>query len=438
MNRSIQRRLSLWLSVSILAAGILAALTSFIVAYHDSTVSQDALLQEVAGALSRGSYKDVPPEALPRDVEEAENRFLIAGLGTRLPAGAEGIDLALPATMPDGIQTFSQDGVDWRVMVIHDSFGERFGVAQSMEARDEDALAGALYILIPIALLVPLLLWFVHVILKRSFEPLVLLSREVDRVDGISLAALHDATVPAEIVPFVQAVNRLLVRLGLAFEQQRRLVTDAAHELKSPVAALMVQAQNIQSVSLSVDADQRVAVLRKGLQRLASLQDQLLSLARIQKPDSMEREILHLDGIVRSTIEDILPTAVAKGVDLGCTRLDDVRIVGDLQHAESLIRNAIDNAVRYTPSGGAVDISLGQEGRAACFVVEDTGPGIDPSDLARVFEPFVRILGTKEAGSGLGLAIVRGAAQAMGGSVELTARQDERPGLRFVYRQAAA
>lgn len=129
--------------------------------------------------------------------------------------------------------------------------------------------------------------------------------------------------------------------------------------------------------------------------------------------------------------------AAAKSIDLGCTRLEHVRILGDLTHASSLIRNSIDNAIRYTPDGGSVDVSVTREGRAACFVIEDTGPGIGPADVAMVFEPFVRILGTKETGSGLGLAIVRTAAGALGGTVELTNRLDHCSGLRFVYRQAA-
>ncbi len=435
MTHSIQRRLSWWLSLSILAAGIVAAATAFFFAYHGATTSQDAQLEQVAAALSRGSFKDVPPDTQPHDRDEAETRFLVSGLGDS-PARDSKIDLALPAGLPDGIQTFVQFGVAWRVMVIRDSYGERFGVAQSMEARDEDALAGAAYVLIPLALLVPLLLVVVRILLRRSFAPLIALSSEVDQVDGATLRSLHIDTVPAELLPFAQAVNRLVERLGVALEQQRRLVADAAHELRSPVAALMVQAENVQN-AMPESARERVLALRRGLQRMAALHDQLLSFARVQKPEAMEMQWIELDGIVRSTIEEISPLARQKDVDLGCTQLAASRVMGDRRHAASLVRNAIDNAVRYTPSGGSVDVSLAREGGAVRFVVEDTGPGIAATDLARVFEPFVRILGTRETGSGLGLAIVRAAAQAMGGTVELTGREDRRPGLRFVYRQPA-
>lgn len=436
MNPSIQRRLSLWLSFVILVAGFLAAATSFFVAYRDATKSQDAQLTQVASALSRGSYKDVPPESDASNAEEPEDRFVVVPLGSQAKPGSSAPKLTLPSVIRDGLQTVRANDAEWRVIVIRDSLGERFGVAQSMDARNEDAQDGALFILIPIALLVPLLLIAVHIILRTLFTPLAALSREMDRVDGATLKDLQFERVPRELIPFVDAVNRLLKRIALALEQQGRFVAHAAHELRSPVAALMVQAENVQNIPVSSDALDRLSKLRQGLQRMAALQDQLLCFARMQAA-STSTQILDLDQLVRTTIEDLLPIATAKAIDLGCTRVDPVRVLGDLTHATSLIRNSIDNAIRYTPCGGSVDVSITREGRAACFVIEDTGPGIRAADVATVFEPFVRILGTKETGSGLGLAIVRAAANALGGTVELTKRLDARSGLRFVYRQAA-
>ncbi|MEO8936656.1 MAG: ATP-binding protein [Burkholderiaceae bacterium] len=436
MNPSIQRRLSLWLSFVILVAGIMAAATSFFVAYHDATLSQDAQLTQVASALSRGSYRDVPPESDAANAQESEDRFVVVPLGLQAEPGLSAAKLALPMEIKDGLQTVRANDAEWRVIVIRDSSGERFGVAQSMDARNEDAKDGALYILVPIAFLIPLLLVAVHFILRALFSPLAALSREMDQVDGATLKDFQFDRVPSELIPFVDAVNRLLKRLALALEQQGRFVAHAAHELRSPVAALMVQAENVQNISISSDARDRVSQLRRGLQRMAALQDQLLSLARMQAIPA-SAHVLDFDQLVRTTIEDLLAMAAAKTIDLGCTHLESVRILGDPTHATSLIRNSIDNAIRYTPTGGSVDVSITREGRVACFVIQDTGPGIRAADVPMVFEPFVRILGTRETGSGLGLAIVRAAANALGGTVELTTRLDRRSGLRFVYRQAA-
>lgn len=436
MNPSIQRRLSLWLSCVILAAGMAAAATSFVVAYRDATGSQDAQLTQVAAALSRGSYKDVPPESDVANGQELQDRFVVVPLGPQAEANPKSAPFTLPATIKDGLQSVRANDQDWRVMVVRDSLGERFSVVQSMEARNEDAKDGALFTLIPIALLVPLLLVSMHVILRALFSPLAVLSREMDKVDGATLKELEVERVPSELVPFVDALNRLLKRIASALDQQGRFVAHAAHELRSPVAALMVQAENVQNTLAPGEARDRLSQLRRGLHRMASLQDQLLSLARMQAAPASS-EVVELAPLMKAIIEDFLPMAAAKTIDLGCTQLEPVRIVGDPAHAASLIRNAIDNAIRYTQPGGSVDVSITRDGPAACMVVEDSGPGIGAADVPMVFEPFVRILGTKETGSGLGLAIVRAAAHALGGTVELDRRLDRRSGLRFVYRQVA-
>ena len=436
MNPSIQRRLSIWLSIVILVAGLVAGGLSYFLAYRDATSSQDAQLAQVASALSRGSFRDAAPA---KDAQEPESidAFIVVPVGTAAPGKAPN-GVVLPAAIADGLQTVSQHETSWRVEVTRDSNGERFGVAQSIESRAEDARESAQLTLIPIALLIPLLLVSVHVALRTLFSSLAHLSRQVDRATGSSLATITDEHVPREIVPFIEAVNRLLLRLGQGLAQQGRFIADAAHEMRSPVAALMVQAENVQHCDLSREAEERVALLRSGLARMASLQDQLLNFARVQAPSTSTPTLIDLSTVVRHAIEELLPLATAKHIDIGCSRLDPVRVSGEMQYAASLVRNALDNAIRYTPTGGSVDVALYEELRIAHLVVEDTGPGIGQADIVNVFEPFVRILGTHEAGSGLGLAIVRAATEAMGGTVELSNRLDRASGLRFSYRQAIA
>ena len=436
MNPSIQRRLSLWLSIVILVAGVVAGVLSYFLAYRDATTSQDSQLAQVASALSRGSYKDAAPNNAVVEGDSVDE-FIVVPVGVPPSPGTSPPELELPLESRDGLQTVVQRGKEWRVKVTRDSNGERFGVVQSMEARDEDARDGARLTLIPIALLIPLLLVSVHVALKTLFSPLAQLSRQVDQVTGSSLTTITDEHVPRELVPFVDAVNRLLRRLGQTLAQQARFIADAAHEMRSPVAALMVQAENVRHCELSREADQRLSLLRNGLSRMAALQDQLLSLARAQAQSPTSPQAIDLDVVVRHAVEDLLPLALSKGIDVGCSRLEGVRVLGELRHAMSLVRNALDNAIRYTPPGGSVDIALYCDGRIARFVVEDSGPGMNEADMLNVFEPFVRVLGTQESGSGLGLAIVRAAAEAMNGTVELSARPNRLSGLRFTYRQAA-
>ena len=437
MNASLRKRLFIWLSGSILVAGLLAAALSFELSYQEANELQDAQLTQVAEVLSHDA---LPPAAIdykPRNNEDAETHYVIKRLGSLQSNPDAMVDLPLPESLRPGLQTIEQRGVRWRALVTQGVTGQRFAVAQRMTVRDEVARDAALLTLLPLVVLVPVLLLIVGFVLRQAFAPMRAMSAEVDRLDSNQLTQLDERHVPLEALHLVQAVNRLMRRLAIALEQQRRLVSDAAHELRTPVAALIVQADNVQHVDLPTEARTRMASLRQGLARMSSLIDQLLNFARVQGSTPAMTQRLELNALVLKAIEETLPMAQAKGVDLGCVRNESTAIQGDPLHAYALVRNAIDNAVRYTPSGGAVDVSVSVEGHLACLVVEDTGPGIAEADVERVFEPFVRVLGSKESGSGLGLAIARMASQALGGSITLGKRGDHRTGLRFVYRQPA-
>ena len=437
MNTSLRRRLFVWLSGSILAAGIVAAALSFWLSYDDANELQDTQLQQVAAVLSNGTLTPITTRFEPRTNEEAETHFVIKLLGPAPTVINPAVDLPLPESLQPGLQTIEQAGVRWRAIVTRSAAGQRFAVAQRMTVRDEVARDTALLTLLPLLVLVPILLLIVSIVLRTSFAPMLAMSAEVDRLDESRLTALDERPVPIEALPLVQAVNRLMRRLALVLEQQRRLVSDAAHELRTPVAALIVQADNVQHV-LPPEAKDRMSALRRGLARMSSLIDQLLDFARVQGAAPSMLQQLELNALVRSAIEDIVPMAQRKGIDLGCVRSDPASIQGDPLHVYALVRNAVDNAVRYTPSGGIVDVSVYTEGHQAFLVVEDTGPGIATADVERVFEPFARVLGNQESGSGLGLAIARTASQALGGRIELGERTDRRSGLRFTYRQASA
>ncbi len=438
MNRSLRKRLFLWLSVAIVVMGAATAGITFQLNFEDANELQDTQLQQVAAALA--TQATTPPAATlrTRDPEQAETRFVIRALGSHDVDPDPWLDVDLPASLQPGLQSLKPSRVQWRVMVARNAGGQWFGVAQRQRVRDEAARDSAVTALVPTLMLVPLLLLIVHLLLRQGFAPLAALTRELDAGDGHRLRPLATADVPAEALPLVLALNGLLTRLGGMLEQQRRMVADAAHELRTPVAAARVQADNLGHVDLPPDARARLESLQLGLDRISGLVEQLLKYARVQGAAPVVDEPIALEAIVRSAIEQTLPLAEARWIDLGCIRLDRARVRGDASHANALVRNAIDNAVRYTPACGWVDVSLVVEDDVAIVAVEDTGPGI-PVDLReRVFEPFFRILGSDQDGNGLGLAIVRSAALALGGEVELAGRLDGKPGLRFTYRQKVA
>lgn len=438
MNGSLRRRLFLWLSVAIVLMSAAMAALSFALAWSDTNEASDAQLRQVSLALA--AQQTVAPMTGVRrmDDEDAEAHYVVRALGVAQLGSDPDADVPLPAGLPPGLQTVESRGVKWRVMVARNAGSQEFGVAQRLRPRDEVARDSALLTLVPMLVLVPLLLLIVHRLLRQGFAPLDALSAAVDHADGDSLRELDPTGVPLEAVALVHAVNRLLARLGLLMAQQRRMVADAAHELRTPVAATRVQADNLAHADLPPEARSRLDALQRGLGRISGLIEQLLKLARVQGATQVSDRPVELDAIVRTAIEETLALAEQRGVDLGCVRLDAAPLRGDPAHAYALVRNAIDNAVRYTPGGGAVDVSVAVESGVAELVVEDTGPGIDAGQRDRVFEPFYRILGSLESGNGLGLAIVRSAAQALGGQVALEGRQDGRSGLRFSYRQKVA
>ena len=437
-NVSLRKRLFVWLASLILAAGTLAAAISFALVWDDTNDLFDSQLEETAAMVGRESLSRPAPAFKPRTHEDAETHLVLKRLGSGQPVTDPATDVELPASLAPGLQTLEQSGYRWRVIVGTDASGQRFGIAQRMHVRDEAALEAALLTLLPLLALVPLLLLVVAWVLKRAFEPMTRLSHASDRLTDSHVVQLDEHGIPLEALPLLQAVNRLMRRLGVALDQQRRFVSDAAHELRTPLAILAVQADNVLHVDLSPEARERMDTLRQGLARMASLVEQLLDFARVQGASSSTPQPFELAGLVRSAIEESLPAAQSKRIDLGCVRMDPASVVGDRTHAYALVRNAIDNAVRYTAAGGSVDVSLSVEDGVARFVVEDTGPGIPPADLERVFEPFVRVLGTQQTGSGLGLAIARTAANALGGRIELGSRADRGKGLRFTYWQRVA
>lgn len=438
MKGSLRRRLFVWLSVAIVVMSAAMAALSFALAWDDASAAADAQLRQVGAALATQQLIGPASKLTPADGEDAEAHYVVRALGAGDVGADPRTDVFLPATLAPGLQTLDSRGVQWRVMVGRNAGGQVFGVAQRLRARSETALDSAILTLVPMLILVPLLLLIVHRLLRQGFAPLDVLSREMDQVDGSRLAELDSADIPLEAVPLVHAVNRLLGRLGLMLDQQRRMVADAAHELRTPVAATRVQADNLAYAELPPDARLRLDTLQRGLGRISELIEQLLRLARVQGASMVANKPVALDAVVRTAIEETLMLAESHDVDLGCVRLDAAEVRGDKAHIHALVRNAIDNAVRYTPAGGAVDVSVEVHAGFAQLVVEDTGPGIDLTQRERVFEPFFRILGSHQSGSGLGLAIVRSAAQALGGHVELGSRNDGRSGLRFTYRQKIA
>jgi two-component system OmpR family sensor kinase len=296
--------------------------------------------------------------------------------------------------------------------------GSRVAVGQQTIYRDEVARDSALRAVLPLAVLVPCLMLLVGIVIRYSFRPVSRLAARLDAEESDHPAKLPLDGMPRELRPFVESINRLLSRIAMMFEQQRRFVADAAHELRTPITALSVQAENLQRVGLSPVSLERLDALGAGIRRIAHLLEQLLALARYEVGFQRTASV-PFDHAVKVALADLLPLAQARAIDLGAERIETVWVAAEATALAVLVRNLVDNAIRHTPRGGRIDISLFVEHDCAVLTVEDTGPGIAKTDLARVFEPFFRGSRPEGEGTGLGLSIVRRIVDGLRGSIVL-------------------
>jgi two-component system OmpR family sensor kinase len=297
-------------------------------------------------------------------------------------------------------------------------------VAHAMDERREIAAQTALRTLLPLAALIPLLGVLIWYAVGRGMRPLDAMSRAVAKRRPDALAPLVDKDLPRELKPLAGSLNALLARLDGALSAQRRFTADAAHELRTPLAALRLQVDLAARASDGSKRTEALDELRAGVDRAAHLVEQLLTMARLE-PEASPRAFGPVDLVALAKEALVARSALAtdRKVDLGLSRGAPVAVRGDSTTLAVLIANLLDNALRYTPAGGRIDVAIDDEDGAAVLSVSDTGPGIPAEEHERVFERFRR--GTSSAapgtstGSGLGLSIVRRVADAHGATVTL-------------------
>jgi len=419
---SVQRRLSIWLSAIIVTVAVLAGGVAFVEAFHEAYALQDDVLRQV-GAMFDPTHLPAtgnPAEVTP--VSDKEARVIVQVLpapGSEAAADPATPHPTFPSTLVDGMQTARAGKHEYRVWVRTLADGQRIAVAQETAVRDETARDSAILTLMPFLILVPILLVAVAHVLRKMFAPIRRLAHEVDQRDERQLHAIAPEAVPQEVRPFVVAINRLLARVGQSMEAQHRFVADAAHELRTPLTALSLQAERLGQAPMSADAQDRLATLRQGIERSRELLEQLLTLARAQEAAGVPESAVSVQRVFRSVLEDLMPLADAKRLDVGVTTEADARVRANELDLFVVVRNLVDNAIRYTPEGGSIDLSVATDARTVSITVQDTGPGIPAEERARVFDPFYRVLGNEATGSGLGLSIVSTVVQRLGGEVVL-------------------
>ena len=232
--------------------------------------------------------------------------------------------------------------------------------------------------------LLPLLVGY---LIRKMLQPLKIMAAELEFRSEPVWQEIAAGGVPSEIRPFVVAIKRLLARVAQSVAAQRRFLADAAHELRSPLTALSLQAELLEAAEMPEEARMRLAALRRGIGRTRNLLDQLLALARAQSQTGEPRPV-RLICVIRQVLEDLMPLAEAKHTDIGVVRQDDIVVQASEMDLTILVRNLVDNAIRYTPVGGKIDLAVEAGADSAVFRVDDTGPGIPPHQRERV-RPFL-------------------------------------------------
>ena len=422
---SLQARLLVGLTALVLAAGVTAGILSFRWAFDEAIELQDAILQQVGMLAVTTPLKS---DLAGGSEVDAEARVLVEELGrpSDRAVGPMPTLRGLPSDLPDGLQTLSRGAETWRVLVRTRSDGSRVAISQPAANRDEIARDSALRTILPLAVLVPFLMLLVGVVVHHGFRPMAQLAARLDHEQADCPEPLPTDGMPRELHPFVASINRLLERVATLMDQRRQFIADAAHELRTPITALSLQAGNLDQADLSAEGRRRLAVLQAGIHRTARLLDQLLSLARYEAGSASDAPVVAFDLVVRQVMTDFLASAQLRRVDLGFERLEAVVVQSDATALGALVRNLIDNALRHSPEGGRIDLYLYREGERAVFRVEDMGPGIPDADLERIFEPFFRGSHPVGEGSGLGLSIAMRIVANLRGSIipQNIARED--------------
>ena len=422
---SLSRSALIWTTILLAGVGAVAFVIAYEMARREAADFLDGQLRQIALNAGQGLDETAVASASP----DPEDEFVIAmwnaaGEPLRKPA----IEASPPSQSSPGFATVTIGGEAWRVFVASDSY-RTVQVAQRMSVRDEMAQTAALQAGLPILAAIPLAWLVIGWSLSRVLWRLTNLASDIASRGAESQEPILLARVPKEVLPLATAMNGLIARLQQAVAQQKRFVSDAAHELRTPLAALQIQIDNLKAQT-SPDDLAPTAELSAGVRRASMLVEQLLRVARLEGPlETTPAVAVDLNNLVTQCVADFVLIADSKGVDLGMAASSTAVISGWPDDLRTLFGNLIDNAVRYTPTGGTVDVSVRRSGSSAVVEVMDTGCGIPDEHLPKVFDRFFRWASADIDGSGLGLSIANAVAKRHGLKIEIRNRSD-RSGIR--------
>jgi two-component system, OmpR family, sensor kinase len=426
--RSLRNQLVLALCVLVSVVGVVQGVSSWQLSKAGMSALLDLRLEQVATRLYHSGLADSLPTTPARGSQPERDIYLVVWKdGIETPYRSTDPSLALPRDADPGFTTAMVNGESWRIFTLREPMMV-VQVAQRSRVRHELAQATSLNTLWPMIVLVPLVWIAVLLVVRRALRRLTRLGAQVQAIDMTHFDQLSTSGVPTEIRPFIVSINKMIERLEQSIEGERKFISDAAHELRTPLTALQLQADNLQP-HIAPGNQERFRELQAGIRRSGRLIAQLLRLARADaavKADTVMR--VDVAAVVVDVVAEVLPIAMQRGIDIGADEMTSAHVRANDADLGIALRNLVSNAIRYTPDGGKVDLSVQQRDGMVWIEVVDTGPGIDEALLPRVFDRFFRA-NLQIEGSGLGLSIVQAIVNRYGGSASLRNRTDGRSGI---------
>ncbi|GAB03384.1 MULTISPECIES: HAMP domain-containing sensor histidine kinase [Acinetobacter] len=429
---SLKKRLIWGTSIFSLLLGCLLIFTAYKIALHEVDEILDTQMQYMA---ERSTTQPLTPVAskveLHRTYHEEDLLVDIWAYKDQSHLWHQ-THLLIPPVQQAGFYTQETPQGKWRVYVIPLK-DYQIQVSQQEQVRKSFAweLAGSMFI--PYVLLLPFAIIILAFIISLSLKPLDDFKAELQQRDSDGLAPIDSKEYPQELIPTIEEMNHLFERIQHAQAEQKQFIADAAHELRTPVTALNLQTKILMS---QFPEHESLKNLSKGLARIQHLVTQLLALAKqdvglmLIEPNTLFR----LNDVALNCVEQLVNLAMQKEIDLGFERNDVIEMQSLESTVHSIIFNLIDNAIKYTPSQGIINISVYNENEDyACIQIEDSGSGIAPENYDKVLKRFYRVHHHLEVGSGLGLSIVDKATQRLGGTLQL-GRSIDLGGLSVIVR----
>ncbi|QXR20890.1 GHKL domain-containing protein (plasmid) [Acinetobacter variabilis] len=413
---SLKKRLIIYISLFSVVLGCVLIFAAYRIALEEINEVLDKQMQSLAERIAENH-----PEPLQSEIDlekQYSEEDLFVDIWSYTDTTLHPQDVLVASVKKAGFYTHQTPYGTWLTYIIP---GDQLQiqVSQQKNVRQDLALELAVNMFLPYVLFLPFAIFGLSWVIRRNFQPLIDFKTELASRKAQELKPIEMKEYPLELELTIQEMNYLFGRISLAQQEQRQFVADSAHELRTPLTALNLQLQILLQQFPQSDALHNLSL---GILRMQHLVNQLLSLAKQDVTEGLTEPVqsLSLNQMTVACIEQLIQLALQKEIDLGVEQQQELLIQSQASALHSIIYNLIDNAIKYSPEHGVINVSILQQGQQAILQIEDSGAGIDPAQFNQIRQRFYRVHNHAEIGSGLGLSIVDKATERLGGTLEFS------------------